>query len=453
MSRVWIYGLLLTVGFLAFIGVVVSAARSRHQMRADKGNNDHNTTSSPFLGRLWIHIALLSAGSIGLTVLIIIAVQDLYFARTFNQLPAVLKTAIEQIQNQSKSGLSEDAQWELIRSAMQQVVNDPEGFRQFMMQLMGMVDIGRRSPRIAAIISFPFNLMIAVVIAWFIVQPIQTVTRAAHKIAQGDLSARAYLLSRKLFIRGELAELVRNFNTMAESLEKLELERKDMIADIAHELRTPLTVLQGQIDAMSDGIRPLNQESLDRLNRQTQLLARLIQDLRTLSLADAKRLSLNARPINLNKFMTNMMNDFAVKASTSNVTLEFVPEAAPIMVNADPDRLEQVVGNLIDNGLRYTPAGGQIMLSVGQQDEQAMICIADDGPGLPEDAIGQIFDRFYRVEQSRGRSSGGSGLGLAIAKALVELHQGSISVRNAETGGAVFTILLPLYTPQLNTSA
>ncbi|RDI94498.1 HAMP domain-containing protein [Meiothermus sp. QL-1] len=293
---------------------------------------------------------------------------------------------------------------------------------------------------IAGLVAAVLGVLVALVFARRIARPIEAISAAANSLAQGDLSARIPTP------RGEdeVAQLARNFNHMAASLERLEAERKAMIADIAHELRTPLAVMQGRLEAIQDGILPLEQSEVDRLHYQTRLLSRLVEDLRTLSLADAGRLNLVLRELDLGEQVRRLVATFQPALEAKRITLEFKLPSQPVLVQADPDRLAQVVGNLLTNALAHTPEGGRIELEVQAEAAHATLRVRDSGPGIPEEALARVFDRFFRVEASRSRATGGSGLGLSIVKALVELHGGLVAARNHPEGGALFELRLPL---------
>lgn len=295
---------------------------------------------------------------------------------------------------------------------------------------------------IASLVATLLGVLVALVFARRIAQPIEAISKAAGRLAQGDLSARAPVPKGE----DEVARLARSFNHMASSLERLEAERKAMIADIAHELRTPLTVMQGRLEAIQDGVMPLEMAEVDRLHHQTQLLSRLVEDLRTLSLADAGRLNLMLRELDLTEHLRRMAHTFQAALSAKQIGLELHLPSQPLLVRADPDRLAQVVTNLMTNALAHTPAGGRIVLEVMAEPTHAVLRIRDSGPGIPEEALGRVFDRFYRAEVSRSRSTGGSGLGLAIVKTLVELHGGWVRAHNHPEGGALFELSLP-FTP------
>ncbi len=388
-------------------------------------------------------IALLSVFCIILTMSFTLIVQEVYLTNNLEQFNPAMREAIRAI---ARSELSDEAQYRLLLESLQRTIASEQETRQFAAQLGNIESAQRRIPRLAALLSLPIALLVSFAGSSFVVRPIKRVSAAAAQLAGGDLSARAVLPKFPPNVN-ELVSLTQDFNAMAETLERLERERQDMIADIAHELRTPLTILQGQIDAMREGVRPMSNASLARLDRQTQLLARLIQDLRTLSLAEAGRLSLDLRVIDISHFAERVTSSFNERAAEKGVHLSLAPDTARAQVRTDPDRLEQILSNLISNALRHTPEGGSVTVSVQRWGAQVRLSVTDTGLGLSEDALAHVFDRFYRAaKQSRGttKSTGNSGLGLSIAKVLVELHGGSVGATNTAQGGAVFHISLPI---------
>ncbi len=298
----------------------------------------------------------------------------------------------------------------------------------------------RTVQRDATLLSIAIATVLGVLLAWWlsrtIAKPIEEVSAAAARVAQGDLDVRVNTKG-----NSETAELARNFNQMAVSLENYELERKAMIADIAHELRTPLTAMQGRLEAIIDGLLPFEAGEAERLHRQTELLSRLVNDLRILSLADAGKLSLRKQDVDLKTLLRESVAEYADRATNKGVKLELdLPEAASLSASIDPDRMAQVLGNLLDNALRVTPSNGWIRVGLSREADELRLSVADTGPGLSAEAKQHAFDRFYQERDSKG----GSGLGLAIVKMLVELHGGSVSAENHAQGGAQFEISLPL---------
>jgi two-component system sensor histidine kinase BaeS len=290
-------------------------------------------------------------------------------------------------------------------------------------------------------VSTLLGVLLATVFARRLAQPLEAVSKAAKKMRHGDLSARVPISPSR--ITGEPEDLAMNFNAMADSLERQERERKNMVADIAHELRTPIGVMQAKLEAIEDGVFELSIDEVKKLSRQTRLLARLVEDLRTLSLADAGQLRLETRTFNLANRVREITSGFEPSAQNKHVKLEIdAPEK--LELHGDPDRISQVLSNLLDNALRYSPQYGTVSVRLESHQNTARVTVSDSGYGLPPESLERVFDRFYRVDESRNRSSGGSGLGLAIAKTILELHGGKISVKNRSEGGAEFTCALPV---------
>jgi two-component system, OmpR family, sensor histidine kinase BaeS len=224
---------------------------------------------------------------------------------------------------------------------------------------------------------------------------------------------------------------------MADSLEKLETERKTTTATIAHELRTPLTVLRGRIAALRDGVFEVSPSELTILLEQTELLARLAEDLRILSLADVGKLTLELSEVDFAALAKNVVASFETQAEAKHVRLEVcVPASANI--RADEVRLRQVMSNLLDNALRFTPEGGRVRVRLETKPREIILEIHDNGEGIAAEDLPHVFDRFYKSDDNKS----GSGLGLAIVKSLVALHGGKVSAANHAEGGAVFQVVL-----------
>lgn len=292
------------------------------------------------------------------------------------------------------------------------------------------------------LIGLAFSLFLGVAAALLsariFIRPITSVAEAALRISRGDLSAR----TRRFSSGSELAELSRNFNQMADTLETLERERKDTVAAISHELRTPLTILQGRLHGICDGVIPSNPLEHRKLLDQVLHLVRLVDDLNTLALVDANRLSLQCTDLDLGELIDELAAVYADRAKDHGVEMEVL--ARSIRVHADPNRLRQILDNLVENGLRYAASGKWLQIRTSTQQDKAVISVSDRGPGLPQGVIDRIFDPFFRVDNSRSRASGGSGLGLAVARSLIQRQGGQITAFNREDGGVVFRIELPL---------
>jgi two-component system, OmpR family, sensor histidine kinase BaeS len=285
------------------------------------------------------------------------------------------------------------------------------------------------------------GVIVALLVARRISRPLMNVSQAAARVARGDLSARTPVSRR----RGgdETALLLRNFNAMADSLERLEGERRATSAAIAHELRTPLTILRGRLEAIRDDVIALDNKEISNLLSQTEVLSRLVTDLRTLSLADAGQISLERHTVDVRALVAQVVNSFEGRAGDRGMKLEFASDLVRLDAPIDSSRIIQVIANLIENAIRYAPEGGFARISLNSNLTDAIISVRDSGAGIESDQLERVFDRFYRTDASRSRFTGGSGLGLAIVRTMVELHGGRITVRNHPDGGAEFEVRLP----------
>ncbi|MGL4609193.1 MAG: sensor histidine kinase [Trueperaceae bacterium] len=295
----------------------------------------------------------------------------------------------------------------------------------------------RRTIGVATIIALLLGVALSLALAHRIAKPMAAVLRATNEMRKGNLSARVGSNVLATADR-ETVALAQGFNAMAETLEKNERERKHMIADIAHELRTPLAIMQARLAAIQDEVLPLNATELERIYKQTELLSRLVGDLRTLSLAEAGRLSLTLQKVDLKLLLEQVIANFESAAKLKGIRVLLETQGASL-VSADSDRLTQIFTNLLDNALRYTPEGGSIILAVSVKAQVVVVSVRDGGPGLSQEALARAFDRFYKGDE---RSS--SGLGLAIVKALVTLQKGSVTAKNHPEVGAVFEVTLPV---------
>lgn len=297
-----------------------------------------------------------------------------------------------------------------------------------------------RGVLLAGIISGALGLVVSSALAYTLLRPVRALTFAAQKLSEGDLSQRV-----EVHGDDELATLGHTFNQMAGSLQQAEASRRAMTADIAHELRTPLAVQRANLEALQDGVYPLTAENLAPVIEQNHLLTRLVEDLRTLALVDAGQIDLERVSTDLAALVSRVVERFQPQAVSQQVKLTILPENPPIPdVMADPIRLEQILTNLLSNAMRYTPTGGQIELALASTPVTVLVRVHDSGPGIPDEALPYIFERFFRVDKSRARAEGGSGLGLAIARQLARAHGGDLTVANHPSGGALFTLILPL---------
>ena len=273
-----------------------------------------------------------------------------------------------------------------------------------------------------------------------VLAPVSALGAAARRLGQGDLSQRVPTSS-----RDEIGQLGSIFNSMAEALEKAERNRRNMMADAAHELRTPLSNIQGYLEAMRDGLLQPDSATIDTIHQQVLHLARLVEDLRLLALAEAGVLSLNRQPDSLEEVIRRSVEAFRPRAEVKGVSisLEVSPELP--LVPMDRTRIAQVVGNLLENAIHHTQEAGQVTVLAEVIESSAVrVTISDSGEGvLPED-LPYVFERFYRVDPSRTRATGGVGLGLTIAKQLIEAHGGTIRAESISGRGSRFIFDLPL---------
>jgi two-component system sensor histidine kinase BaeS len=271
-----------------------------------------------------------------------------------------------------------------------------------------------------------------------LLRPIRSLTRAAQRMTTGELHAR-------VLVRGgdEIARLGTAFNTMADSLERNERQRKTLVSDIAHELRNPLANVRCQLEAAQDDLVRMDGELVGSLLEETTQLQHLIDDLQDLALADAGRLLMHRETADVVALTAGVVGAHRATAESAGVTLEF-SSAGPTLLWIDHVRIRQAVANLVSNAIRYTPPGGSVTVSVGATADTVTISVDDTGRGISRDDLPHLFDRFFRSDASRSRSTGGSGLGLAITRHLVEAHGGAIDVRSALGRGSQFSIRLPL---------
>lgn len=300
----------------------------------------------------------------------------------------------------------------------------------------------------ALLLSLSVALLAAVVaalaVSWYFSRRVQRsvapVTDAASQIAAGHYDARVPDPG----LGGDFTMLTRTFNALAERLRAVETTRRRMLADLAHEMRTPLATIDAHLEAVEDGVRDLDENTIGVLRTSTQRLRRLAEDIGAVSRAEEGGLDINPRPVDPGSLAAAATEAAKDRYAAKEVRLETrLRTHDPVL--ADPDRIGQVLTNLLDNALRHTPPGGTVTLTCDRHDRWVQYTVADTGEGIPSEHLGHIFDRFYRVDTARDRRHGGSGIGLSIAKALVETHGGGISVASRGRGeGTVFTIRLPL---------
>ncbi len=296
-----------------------------------------------------------------------------------------------------------------------------------------------RAAIIAGLFTAILSLIIVSFLAYKLLQPVHELTMATERIAEGDLSQRVP-------VRGndELATLGSAFNRMADSLQSAENNRRVMTADIAHELRNPLSIQRANLEAIQDGVYEPTPENLQSIIDQNLQLTRLVEDLRTLALADAGQLELVRVDTDFPAMVKRVLERFQPQADTKHISTDLISTAACPPVSLDPGRIEQILGNLLSNAFRFSPESGKISLEITCSPKNVRLDVHDSGPGIPEEALPYLFQRFYRADKSRSRKEGGSGLGLAIARKIAEAHGGSLTAANHPQGGAVISLILPL---------
>ena len=282
-------------------------------------------------------------------------------------------------------------------------------------------------------------LLIGIFLSRTLTRPIHELTEATHAVADGELGRQVSVRS-----RDEMGELAASFNKMSTDMARSTEARKQMTADIAHELRTPLSLILGHAEAVHDGVLPPTKENFEIIRDEAERLEQLVDDLRTLSLADAGELSIIPQEVSPQKLLEDVRATYLHIANQKNIKIQLdIPADIPT-VNVDPGRMTQVLTNILDNALQHTPEGGQIVLSVKSVQKGVELSVQDSGPGIQGEDVNRIFERFYRADKSRTRDDGGSGLGLAIARSIVRAHGGQIWAESAPGQGLTVNINLPL---------
>jgi signal transduction histidine kinase len=273
-----------------------------------------------------------------------------------------------------------------------------------------------------------------------IINPLSAMIATAKEVASGNLKARVSVSK-----PDDLMGLNDTFNQMVEALDETNTNRREFLADIAHELRTPITIMRGRLEGIMDGIYCADDSHIAPILQETYLLERLVDDLRTLTLAETRQLHFDRKSTQLEQVVKNTMDVFSAQAEAQNILINLVSDSTTGTVFADPQRLEQVIGNVLNNSLRHVKKDGKIEIEIKTEGEKSILLISDDGPGVSDEDLPHLFDRFWRKDKSRSRQTGGSGLGLAIAKQLIDGQGGVISASNRPTGGLTIQIELPAY--------
>ncbi len=295
-----------------------------------------------------------------------------------------------------------------------------------------------RALALAALGAAVVAVLLGIILARTLTRPVRDLTGAIQAMARGELRQEVPVRS-----ADELGALTQAFNRMSADLARSNELRRQMTADIAHDLRTPLTVITGYIEALRDDVLKPTPARFEAMNTEAQHLKRLVDDLRTLSLADAGELPMQRERLATAALLDRLAAAYAPQAAAREIALVVRAAADLPDVDVDPERMAQVLGNLVTNALRHTPAGGRIELSAQAEGTRVLLAVADTGEGIPTYMLLHVFDRFYRGDPARGQPDGESGLGLAIARSIVEAHGGTIAAASTPGQGATFTIALP----------
>ncbi|MGD8666711.1 MAG: ATP-binding protein [Desulfobacterales bacterium] len=282
--------------------------------------------------------------------------------------------------------------------------------------------------------------IMAFILSKHLLAPIRTLTAGTRAMASRKFDTRIAVQT-----KDELGQLAADFNAMADTLETYEGMRKQWISDIAHELRTPLSILLGEIEALKDGVREVNADTLESLNSEARHLSKIVYDLHELSLADAGALAIKKERINPVAVLEETLGHFEQGFAENQIVIEkYLIHQPPVAVMGDADRLKQLFSNLLENTLRYADTPGTLTIGQELSANRLVFYFEDSGPGVPEESLARLFDRLYRVDRSRSRAKGGSGLGLSICKSIVCAFGGEIRAVNGKSGGLRIEVELPL---------
>jgi len=290
------------------------------------------------------------------------------------------------------------------------------------------LDATHRSLIWATLATLALAVILSFLLTKKVLAPLSQMTAITRKIATGDYTAQV-----RISAADEVGQLAAAFNQMADSLRRVEQLRKTMVIDVAHELRTPLTNMRGYIEAFSDGVMAPSKEALESLYEETLRLAKLVEDLLQLARADASRGTIRRQRINLQELVSQVLELFQPKFAEKEIVVEVDLSRAGDRLMADPEKLSQVVSNLLQNACQYTPRGGHVRVFAERPPGKIKVSFANTGDGIADEDLPFIFERFYRGEKSRSREHGGAGIGLAIVKELIEAHRGEVGANNTAT--------------------
>jgi two-component system sensor histidine kinase BaeS len=296
----------------------------------------------------------------------------------------------------------------------------------------------REASWVIGLLSAALAAVVSILLARTFLAPVRRLAQATHKLSAGDYGTRVSVTS-----ADELGQLGQDFNRLAHTLERNEALRREMVADISHELRTPLAVLQGELEALQDGVRTFTPSALASLQSEVGLLSKLIDDLYELALADVGALSYRMVPIDMSGIAARSVDSFRERFGTRGLQVVTDLAGTGTVMEGDPQRLTQLMNNLLQNALRYTDPGGTVSVAVRQENGMVVVDCQDSEPGVAPEHLPRLFDRLFRGDPSRSRDSGGAGLGLAICQRIVESHGGTIRALPSPLGGVRMHIAFP----------
>ena len=299
-------------------------------------------------------------------------------------------------------------------------------------------DTINRSLLISGIGAGALGVLLVVLMSRRALRSVRRLTAAAQSLGRGDLSQRVPVSG-----RDEIGELSRTFNVMAEGLQDAERQRRNMVADVAHELRNPLSNIRGYVEAVRDGVLEADEATIGSIHRQTMYLSKLVEDLRLLAETEAADFSLDLEPGSMGEVVARSVEAHRPQAQAKGVSLSSSAQIALQEVEMDRTRIEQVLGNLLQNAIRHTPSDGRVDVTVEASESAVKVTVADTGEGISPDDLPHVFDRLFRADPSRTRTTGGAGLGLTIARQLVEAHGGSIRAESTPSQGSRFIFEIP----------
>jgi len=294
---------------------------------------------------------------------------------------------------------------------------------------------------VAGILGAGIALVIARWLARGLTQPLRDMAAAARRLEQGDYTTRVHVRS-----MDEVGQLAAAFNRMSAELEDLERSRRDLVANVSHELKTPIAAIRAHLENLADGVEQADPDTLQVMLAQTERLSRLVDQLLDLSRLESGEVPFQREAVAIAGLVDRVISEITIGRAIADIRLEAdVPE--DLVAEADPERIHQVLFNLADNAVRFTPPGGEIRITGRRRGERIEISVADTGVGIAEEHLPRVFERFYRVDASRSRDDGGTGIGLAIARSIVEGHGGRIVALSDPGRGSTFTFDLPAAVP------